>query len=131
MAMKPQVRAAITGGVIVLVGVIALTLRTLTAAGVFTEVTPAFDGTCKAIAGIAGPEDLQIDEKDRLVFVSATDRRAFSRSSGEAGRPLYAQPRSSGGRLHEAGGRPARFSSARDQPLSQLLRHAHADGGQP
>lgn len=77
MAMKPQIRAAVTAGVIIAVGVIALALRTLTAYGVFSDMTPSFNGTCKAVTGVIGPEDLQIDAKDRLVFVSATNRRVF------------------------------------------------------
>ena len=77
MAMKPQMRAAITAGVIVTVGAIALALRTLTAFGVFSDMTPSFNGTCAPVAGIIGPEDLQIDARDRLVFVSATNRRVF------------------------------------------------------
>lgn len=75
--MKPQVRAVLTAGVIVTVGVIALALRTLTAFGVFSDMTPSFNGTCEPVAGVVGPEDLQIDAKDGLVFVSATNRRVF------------------------------------------------------
>ena len=74
--MKNWARAAITAGTVVLVGSIAMFVRTLNAAGEFTSFTPGFAGTCESIAGVVGPEDLQIDDKDRLVFVSATDRHA-------------------------------------------------------
>jgi len=74
--MRPATRAAITAGAVILVGAIAMIVRTLIAAGVFTAFTPGFAGTCQALAGVVGPEDLQIDASDRLVFVSATDRHA-------------------------------------------------------
>lgn len=50
--------------------------RTLNAAGEFTSFTAGFAGTCKPLGGVIGPEDLQVDAKDGLVFVSATDRYA-------------------------------------------------------
>ena len=74
--MKPAARAAITAGSVVLVGLLALGVRTLTAYGVFTDVTPGFAGTCKRVATANGPEDIAIDEKSGLAFVSALDRRA-------------------------------------------------------
>lgn len=74
--MRPAARAAITAGAVVLVVALALIVRTLNAAGEFTSLTPGFAGTCETIAGVSGPEDLQIDEHDRLMFVSATDRHA-------------------------------------------------------
>lgn len=67
--------AAVAGGVIA-VGVLALIFRTLDTAGVFTEVTPGFAGTCQTIAGVIGAEDIVIDDKSGLAFISATDRRA-------------------------------------------------------
>lgn len=74
--MKPATRAAVTAGSIVLVGLLALGARTLTAYGVFTDVTPGFAGTCKPVATANGPEDIAIDEPTGLAFVSALDRRA-------------------------------------------------------
>ncbi|MBL6852089.1 MAG: SMP-30/gluconolactonase/LRE family protein [Alphaproteobacteria bacterium] len=74
--MKPVARAAITAGSVVLVGLLALGARTLTAYGVFTDVTPEFAGTCKPIPTANGPEDIAIDEPSGLVFISALDRRA-------------------------------------------------------
>ncbi len=74
--MKSSVRAAITAGAVIMVAAIALTVRTLNAGGAFTSLTPGFSGTCQALPGVRGAEDLQIDETDRLVFVSATDWRA-------------------------------------------------------
>ncbi|HJW40048.1 MAG TPA: SMP-30/gluconolactonase/LRE family protein [Rhizomicrobium sp.] len=74
--MRPVARAATTAGAILIAVLIAAILRTLYIYGVFTSVTPGFAGNCAAIAGVAGPEDIAIDEKSRLAFVSAFDRRA-------------------------------------------------------
>jgi arylesterase/paraoxonase len=41
----------------------------------FTDVTPGFAGTCETLTGIVGAEDIAIDRKSRLVFLSASDRR--------------------------------------------------------
>jgi arylesterase/paraoxonase len=78
--MRPVLRAAITAGSIVAVTAIALTLRSLTAFGVFTDVTPGFSGTCKPIATADGPEDIAIDGD--LAFISAFDRRKSNRGDG-------------------------------------------------
>lgn len=74
--MRPALRAAITAGSIVLVTAIALAVRSLTAYGVFTDVTPNFSGSCKAVATPDGPGDILIDAPSGLAFVSVTDRRA-------------------------------------------------------
>lgn len=74
--MKPAARAAITAGSVVLVGLLALGVRTLTAYGVFTDVTPGFAGTCKPVPTANGPEDIAVDEQSGLGFISALDRRA-------------------------------------------------------
>src|ERR1700759_3125757 len=74
--MRPAARAALTAGSVVLVGLLALGVRTLTAYGVFTDVTPGFAGTCKPIPTASGPEDIAIDETSGFAFVSAMDRRA-------------------------------------------------------
>jgi arylesterase/paraoxonase len=74
--MRPATRAVLTAGSVVLVGLLALGARTLTAYGVFTDVTPGFAGTCKAVPTANGPEDIAIDEASGLAFVSALDRRA-------------------------------------------------------
>lgn len=63
-------------GVVVAAAVVAAGFRTLNTAGVFIEVKPGFDGTCRTITGIIGAEDIVIDEKAGLAFISATDRRA-------------------------------------------------------
>lgn len=75
--MRPAIRAALTAGTVVLVGLIALAARSLNAFGVFTDVEPGFNGSCNAIGGVNGPGDIAIDEKDQLAFVAVTDGRAF------------------------------------------------------
>lgn len=74
--MRPLKRIAITAGTVIVVGVVALVARTLVASGVFVAVTPGFGGSCRTLTGIVGAEDIAIDRRDRLVFLSATDRRA-------------------------------------------------------
>jgi arylesterase/paraoxonase len=73
--MKPLTRAFLVAGAMVAVAGLALGLRSLTALGIFTTVQPNFSGQCKAVRGIAGPGDLQVDAKDGLLFIAASDRR--------------------------------------------------------
>lgn len=65
----------IAAGVVV-VGAVALGFRILSVAGSLADVTPGFSGTCKAVKGVVGPEDIAVDHDSGLAFVSATDRRA-------------------------------------------------------
>ena len=74
--MRPAGRAAITAGAVVLVGLLALGVRSLTAFGVFSDVTPGFAGICKPVPTANGPEDIALDEQSGLGFVSTLDRRA-------------------------------------------------------
>lgn len=69
-------RMAAVAGSIVLIGAGALAFRTLSTAGVFTKLTPGFDGSCRTVEGIAGAEDIAFDATSGLAFISATDRRA-------------------------------------------------------
>jgi arylesterase/paraoxonase len=73
--MRWSWRVAAIAGAVVAVGALALTVRTLTIAGVFTTVTPHFAGACKDIPGVTGAEDIAADRRDGLVFISASDRR--------------------------------------------------------
>jgi arylesterase/paraoxonase len=81
--MKPLKRIAITTGAILIVGAAALTARTLIMGGMFADVTPGFSGTCKALNGITGAEDIAVDRQSGLVFLSASDRRANPPSSAD------------------------------------------------
>lgn len=108
--MRPAYRAALTAGAIVLVGTVALAVRSLTAFGVFTTVEPGFAGTCNAIEGVTGPEDIAIDEKSGLAFISATDRRALKRGAPARQDGLYVLGLKAGsGVLTKLAGSPANF----------------------
>ncbi len=74
--MKSWKRIAFTLSAVLVVGITAVVARALIMGGMFAEVKPGFKGTCRTIGGVVGAEDLQIDRKDGLVFVSASDRRA-------------------------------------------------------
>jgi arylesterase/paraoxonase len=108
--MRPAARAAITAGAMVVVAALALTFRSLNAFGVFTDVVPGFAGTCSAVTGVIGPEDIAIDEKSGVAFISALDRRA----KAAHGKPnpqdgLYALPLKGTAHLTKLAGTPADF----------------------
>jgi len=54
----------------------AILLRTLVFAGQFTQIDPHFSGKCRAIIGVIGGEDLDVDPVTGTVYISAYDRRA-------------------------------------------------------
>jgi len=60
----------------------ALAYRTLNAAGYFGTVTSAFAGTCQAISGVVGAEDMELDRQTGELFISSQDRRP------ESGKPI-------------------------------------------
>jgi arylesterase/paraoxonase len=107
--VHPVARAAVTAAAVALVGAVALTLRSLNAFGVFTDVVPGFAGTCSAVAGVTGPEDIAIDEKSGLAFVSALDRRAKARGKPAAQDGLYVMALSGAAHLTKLAGTPADF----------------------
>lgn len=74
--MQPRTRAAITAVAVLMIVTIALGLRSLNAFGFFSAVVPSFAGTCHAIGGVTGAEDIVIDDKLGVGFVSASDLRA-------------------------------------------------------
>lgn len=61
--------------VVVLVG--GWVLSILYRAGTFRRIQPHFNGTCALIEGPIGPEDITIDPRTKVAYVSASDRRAF------------------------------------------------------
>lgn len=72
---RPGTRAAITAVAVIMIVAIALGVRTLNAFGVFSDVVPGFAGSCHAIEGVTGAEDIDIDAK-LGAFVSVSDLRA-------------------------------------------------------
>ena len=51
-------------------------LDTLRAAGHFKTIEPHFDGSCRPIGGMPGPEDITVHPDSGVAFISSTDRRA-------------------------------------------------------
>ncbi|MEI9996563.1 MAG: SMP-30/gluconolactonase/LRE family protein [Rhizomicrobium sp.] len=88
--MRPATRAALTAGSVILVGALALAARTLSAYGVFTDVTPGFSGICTAVPTANGPGDIAIDETTGLAFISTLDRRAKAAGHPSKTDGLYA-----------------------------------------
>ena len=76
MSLRPGTRAAITAVAVTVVIAIGLAIRSLIAFGVFDAVTPAYAGSCHEIRGVAGAQDIVIDEKLGVAFVSTSDVRA-------------------------------------------------------
>jgi len=54
-------------------------------AGGFRTVTPHFAGTCTAVEGAPGPEDLVIDRATGVAYISSDDRAAAGRGEAVAG----------------------------------------------
>lgn len=89
MKINPWTRIAATAGAVAIVAVSAGTYRMLESHGVFTTVKPGFDGTCQTVRGVAGPEDIAIDGRDKIAFVSAMDRRARAKGKASPQDGLY------------------------------------------
>ena len=51
-------------------------LDTLQAAGHFKTIEPHFDGSCRPVGGMPGPEDITVHPDTGIAFISSTDRRA-------------------------------------------------------
>ena len=129
--MKPRSRAFVTVGAMLIVAALGFGLRSLVAVGVFTHVKPGFSGRCKTVTGIVGPEDLQIDAQDGLVFISATNRRATHPDPRDG---LYTMSLASG-RLTRLSGTPADFHPhglslyrGPDGALTLMVVDHHANG---
>ncbi len=61
--------------IVAVIGIAVLGFRFLNAVGAFRRVAEVHPGACTALAGVTGPEDLQIDRAKRLMFVSARNWR--------------------------------------------------------
>ena len=75
-------------GAALLIGVGAFAADTSVRLGVFKELRPHFDGTCKRVTGAMGTEDLTVDPRSGVVYVSSYDRIAASHSP--VGGAIYA-----------------------------------------
>lgn len=102
-------RIAIVASVALVVGLGAVAARTMIVAGVFDTVKPV-PRACKTLTDVTGVEDIAVDSKDGLVFLSATDRRAIAQGKPSKADGIYtaslAHPQSGFKRL---GGAPSVF----------------------
>ena len=71
-------------GAFLVVVVGAPLLKTYRDAGEFKKISPHFDGQCKAVSGVLSSEDITVDPRTGLAFISSDDRRPLFR--GEQGR---------------------------------------------
>ena len=78
---RPLVILAWTlGAVVVLVSTVVV--RTMSSAGQFTTIKAIGTQNCTAIAGIVGPEDIEIDRTTGVAYISSTDRLAIATGRG-------------------------------------------------
>jgi arylesterase/paraoxonase len=68
--------------VVLLLVVGGLLYRTLNAGGYFKSVASSFSGTCTAVKGVVGAEDMELDRTTGELFISSQDRRP------KAGQPI-------------------------------------------
>ena len=74
-------------GVIVLVLIAGgFLLKTYSDAGEFKEIKARFNGNCHTITGVLSSEDIAVDRKSGMAFISSTDRRSLWSNGGRAGR---------------------------------------------
>ena len=73
--MRGRIIIVILLAVVVLMG--GWVLSILYRAGTFRRIHPHFSGTCTLIKGPVGPEDITIDARTNVAYVSASDRRAL------------------------------------------------------
>ena len=71
-----SMRATFTITGIILVLVVVLALKTYHDAGEFKSIVSRCDCTCRDFGGVPGTEDITIDPRTGLAFISSDDRRA-------------------------------------------------------
>jgi arylesterase / paraoxonase len=81
-------RIAITACVVLVAGIGLVAARTMMMAGMFDEVKP-LPRACKTLTDVTGVEDIAIDTKGGLVFLSATDRRAIAQGKPSKADGIY------------------------------------------
>lgn len=74
--MKKMLMISLVVALIVVL-VVALVVRTYYFAGEFMAIKPHYDGTCIRLDGLRGPEDITIDPKTGIAFISAGDMRMY------------------------------------------------------
>jgi len=86
--MKRSSRIAIVAVSVLVVGLGAFAARTMLMAGVFDEVRPV-PRPCRTLTDVTGVEDIAIDAKDGIAFLSATDRRAIAQGRASQADGIY------------------------------------------
>jgi arylesterase/paraoxonase len=76
-------------GAAFLIGVGAFAADTTVQLGLFKDLKPHFDGTCQLVTGALGTEDLTVDPRSGVVYVSAYDRSGAERGDIRGG-AIYA-----------------------------------------
>lgn len=133
--MRAATRAAITAVSVIAIVALALGARTLTAFGVFTDVTPGFSGACHAIDGVRGAEDIVIDKTLGVALISASDLRARLNGKPSAQDGLYVLKLNGASRPIKLAGTPSDFHPhgislvrASDGTLTLFAINHHGDG---
>jgi len=70
------VKSGLTLLAVIVALAIFLSVRWLNMAGGFTLLNPVSPGLCRAIPGLEGPEDFEVDAAHDAIIVSSTNRRA-------------------------------------------------------
>lgn len=83
--MKVLLRA---GGAIAVI-VVAIVVYVFYPTGLFLEIEPHFAGTCDAVEGVTGAEDVTIHPQTGIVYLSAYDRRSAN-AGGESKGGIFA-----------------------------------------
>lgn len=71
--------------VLLVIGIVILTLRTLWYAGIFRPLSPVSQQAHTLTTGMVGAEDITIDQSTGLALISSTDRRKVLQGDGVKG----------------------------------------------
>ena len=83
-------KSAIITLIVLALLVAGLIVKTYYDAGEFKKINPHFNAECKAISGVLSSEDITIDPKTGMAFISSADRRTqWSSSSDEQKGAIY------------------------------------------
>lgn len=82
------VKSGLTLLAVIVVLTIVFSVRWLNMAGAFTLLNPVSPGLCRAIPGLRGPEDFEVDAAHDAIIVSSTNRRA-PKDAPDPGDGLY------------------------------------------
>ena len=78
-------KAGIVAFIVLILIVATLVLKTYYNAGEFKEIKTRFQGKCQTVTGVLSSEDIAIDRKTGMAYISSTDRRTPSSDGGKAG----------------------------------------------